>query len=299
MGLKTSLLFAAALFAAPAAIANPDAQTDGTIVVEGERITREEMKSDARAMIRQLAVTPWADQYARWNTAICPKLIGITHAEAARVVSAKIRAVAAEAGVEVAPEGCRSNIVIAFTGDAKTLFRQVAARRNQMFDFIMPQEAEALRKSDLPVRWWYGLQTGGTQGHFLAGAQLSPGGIGVPIDGGPTIALYNGGSLVYPPVQASVINAAIIVDVKLAEGTRLDALAAYIAMVALAPSRMPPRPLPVLSIANLFQGGARQTDLTDWDRAYLEALYNGGNQRTTFNQRGIMVGRMADRIAGR
>jgi hypothetical protein len=165
----------------------------------------------------------------------------------------------------------------------------------------MPQEAAALRKSDLPVRWWYALQTAGSQGHMAASGNEVPGGNRMPVNdfGGASIALYNGGSLINSPVQSSVLSAAILVDVNRAEGTRLDALAAYVAMIALAPSRMPPRELAVPSITNLFTADRDRSDLTEWDRAYLEALYTGANQRTSFVQRAAMVGRMADRIAGR
>lgn len=290
-------LVAALMFGAmaSAALANGAPTEPEELIIEGRRLTPEELRSDAAAMIRTLSVVPWTDQYARWNTPVCPEVIGTANEMVARTLIDKIRLVAAEAGAPLGKPGCDSNVVIAFADDAGKVFSKVAARRPQIFDVVQPYEAKALRHSTLPVRWFYALQTGGSMGQQLASGDEAPGAGELPVldFGQTTLQLYNGGRMIGMPTRANVVSAAIMIDIRHIEGTRLDALAAHVAMVALAPSRMPPKPLPVRSIANLYQGDADLTDLSAWDRAYLEALYAVPANRASTYQRAAMVGRMA------
>jgi hypothetical protein len=98
----------------------------------------------------------------------------------------------------------------------------------------------------------------------------------------------------------NLTSVSVLVDVNYATGIRLDALAAYLAFVTLAPTKLPPRAVPVRSISNLFaRPEDADTDLTDWDRAYLKALYRIVPNQSGFAQRAAMVGAMADAIAAR
>jgi hypothetical protein len=294
-------MFAAAMLAsAGAAAAQPAPPPSDEIVVEGEALKTAELEERASAMIRTLALLPTSDQYARWNAPVCPTVIGTPNARVIEALTDKLRLVAAEAGVPLGKPGCDSNLVIAFADDAGRLFSKVAARRTQIFETVLPREARTLRRSALPVRWWFGLQTGGAEGQGVASAAEAPGGTGLPtLDlGQSSIAVYGGGSLIDKPVRTNVMNAAILIDVRRVEGVRLDALAAYVAMMALAPARLPPAPVPVRSIANLFLGQSETTDLTAWDRAYLEALYRTPPNRAARAQNTAMAVRMAERIGG-
>lgn len=278
----------------------PAERADDDILVEGVTLSAGELRQQAGLMIRTLALLPTSDQYARWNTPVCPVVIGTPNARVVEALTVKLRLVAAEAGVPLGKPGRDSNLVIAFADDAGRLFSKVAARRTQIFETVLPREAQILRRSPLPVRWWHGLQPGGSEGQGVASGAEAAGGVGLPgLDLGQTsIAVYGGGSLVDSPVRTNVMNASILIDVRRVEGVRLDALAAYVALMALAPARLPPTALPVRSIANLFLGQPDVTDLTAWDRAYLEALYRTPPNRAARTQEAAMAARMAERIGG-
>lgn len=248
--------------------------TEPEIVVQGQRYTEEQLQSEARDFVTTLAVPSFNNQYSRWNAPVCPVVQGLGEAHA-RMVTDKVRAIAAEAGARVGKPGCDGNIVIVFTDDARGVYRKVAARNGGMFSTnnVGPAEHKALSQSDMPVRWWYGLSA-----MDLSGMRASPDRMGGAASSGDynsgTLNNYNGGSHIRTGIRMDQFAAAVLVDVKLAEGARLDALAAYVAMVTLTAQRMPSPPVSVRSIANLFVAGRdRETDLTDWDRAYLKALY--------------------------
>lgn len=242
------------------------------IVVQGRRMSEREVRQEARGFVTTFAAPSFNDQYARWNLPICPVVQGLSP-EHAKIVVDKIRLIATEAGARVAKPACDGNIVIVFTDDARAVYRKVAARRTQMFQYnaVTPDEHKVLSESDMPVRWWYGRALADAFG-VPASHDRSP------VAGGDfnsgSVMIYGGGSNIRSNVRVDQTAVAALVDVKLAEGVRLDALAAYIGMVTLAAHRIPVRPVAVTSIVNLFDAErAPETDLTEWDRAYLKALY--------------------------
>ena len=86
-----------------------------------------------------------------------------------------------------------------------------------------------------------------------------------------------------------------VVDVNLATGVSLEALADYIALVMLAPMRLPPDAPGVPSVLSLFDGSTRPTGLSVWDRAFLKGLYamqmnrSAQRQRQQFTRSGLPI----------
>lgn len=245
------------------------------ILVQGRRMSEREVRQEARSFVTTLAAPSFNDQYARWNAPICPVVQGLSP-EHAKIVVDKIRSIAAEAGARVAKPACDGNIVIVFTDDARAVYRKVAARRTQMFQYnaVTPDEHKVLSESDMPVRWWYGRALADAFGVSASPDRSLVAGVAGGDFNSGSVMIYGGGSNIRSNVRVDQTAVAALVDVKLAEGVRLDALAAYIGMVTLAAHRIPARPVAVPSIVNLFDAErAPETDLTEWDRAYLKALY--------------------------
>ena len=84
-----------------------------------------------------------------------------------------------------------------------------------------------------------------------------------------------------------------VVDVNLATGVSLEALADYIALVMLAPMRLPPDAPGVPSVLSLFDGSTRPTGLSVWDRAFLKGLYAMQMNRSAQRQRQQLISAMA------
>jgi len=273
------------------------------IVVEGR--APETLRKRAETLVRSVALVPEADQFARWNQPVCLKVSGLDERPAA-LVREKLLATAREGRVKLAKAGCAPNLLVIFTGDSRGLVKSVAARRTQMFESHSPAERRELLQGAMPVRWWYELRAEGRGGHKLAFA--SPAlelGMMMSQPGGLPSTGYSSGSVdnesnsgIGSRVRLGVASATVVVDANLAAGHRLDSVAAYVSLVALAPTRLPPRAAEVPSITGLFEGApdADAADLSAWDRAYLTALYQVSPDRAANVQRAAIAGRMAEAI---
>lgn len=301
MPVRAALLPLALLLAAPAAhAADPDA-----IVVEGKRMTRPEVASAAHELVRTTIVRPELGQYARWNGGICPRVLGIAD-EYAAVVLRRVRAVVADAGARLAPDRCRPNLVIAFAPDAKAAAGIVARSAPvRLWSSIRPAERDRFIESTLPVRWIYSLGASGSDGPALSGTptdrlsaiSVGEGGEGLPGFGDAITTTRSSSSLVDTNLIVSIRGAFVLVDLKGAEGFTLASVSNYVARIALAQTPLPPRNVTAASILGLFADtGNREVDrpLTDWDRAFLKALYRMPPNRAGWQQRNRIVSELVN-----
>jgi hypothetical protein len=313
-----SLLFLVAQSAVPPAGAAPDAAPvadDPTIVVEGTARTDAEVRTEAKSFVRAVAAAPnTSDQLARWNEAICPKVIGALPDEE-RPILERIHEVAKEAGIKISKrKHCDPNILIAFTSDPSGVVRQVFEKQPNRARSLPVAARTDLVSGAYPVRWWYDLKLEGRYGEAPIGDH--PALLGA-LDTGPGPGAGAGGQLAQSENQAGNVSdysssligtksrqsigaATIVIDVNRVKKLSHDALASYVAMVALAPLKLPPRPVPTPTITNLFRETPddRSEDLTEWDRAYLAALYKVAANRSADVQRSSMTATIARHMRG-
>lgn len=275
------------------------------IVVTG-RAPGESAQDAARAFVREVSAAPVSGQFARWKAPVCVKVIGLSDEHNAQV-AARIVAVAKEAKVRLGKPGCKTNLLIAFTPDANGLTSEMADRDGRRFSQLTAGERRLLTTSPLPVRWWYDTRIEGVDGHKLGGesamllnAQIegSPSGPGINArDGQVSVDGYNT-SLVGTRVRALVDQATVVIDVNLATGRTLDAVAAYAAMVTLARVKLGTQVAGSGSILSLFTPGASPPDdLSPTDRAYLAALYRIPANREARQQERAIAAQMVKLLA--
>lgn len=287
-----------------------------TIVVSGEAKTDAQIRDEAKAFIGAVAAAPGSsDQLGRWNQPICPKVLGGTPEEEALVL-ARIHAVAADAGIRVSKrKNCATNIIVAFTHDPSGIVGEIMKKRPHAARSLPVSARSDLVEGAYPVRWWYDLKVEGRSGEAPSGDSPALLGAlrtssGSPGDGAGgqiaqsehqsgNIADYSS-SLIGTKSRLSIGAATIIVDVNRVRGVSDDALASFVAMVALAPLKLPPRPVPTPTITNLFSDAPddREPDLTEWDRAYIAALYKTAANRTSNVQQGAMTAKIARTMRG-
>jgi hypothetical protein len=264
--------------AAPPAMPPPAAD----ITVIAPRLTDEQVAAAARAYAKQvLPPTPLYGQFARWQGPVCVKVSGIDPAYAPRV-AARITAAATAAGVKLAPAGCTPNLLVAFTLDAKRTVSVITNRMPKTLAKLTDEERRAVKDTPLPVRWWYYIKP--TDRNGVPAGPASRG------DGIETVN-YNS-SLIDTNLIASVNGAVAVVDVPLVTGTDLDALGDYLALVTLAPTRLPPKSPGVPSILDLFRtdkSDVPPATLSEWDTAFMAGLYKSVGSRRANWQRGQIV----------
>ena len=305
-----SMLFAVA----QTAILSEAASTaDPAIIVEGTPKTDAEIRTEAQAFVRAVAAAPnSSDQLARWNQPICVKVSGALEAEEKPIVE-RIREVASDAGIRISKsKRCDPNILVAFTSDPSGVVREVFDRQPHRAGSLPVSARSDLVDGAYPVRWWYDLKTEGRYGEapmgdspaLLNALDTSPGSASTgkfaqSENQAGNVADYSS-SLIGSKSRQSIGAATVVVDVNRVRNLSHDALASFVAMVALAPLKLPPRPVETPTITNLFSDTPddRAEDLTEWDRAYLAALYKTAANRSANTQRSSMTAKIARSMRG-
>lgn len=260
-----------------------------------------ELRKQANDYVRRTGIANSSDPAARWLEPVCPKVVGI-NADHAQIVEARMRKIAQVSGIKTAPPGCQGNIAVTFTNDARALMRQLAKKAPSRLAGLTPVQRDQLLTGDAPIRWWYNSRSQGADGmktansdSLLAGAQATDGntfstGIGGQSaigHGNETVQAYRSTIIGTLAVRA-LFKATVVIDVKLAQGRSLDAVAAYAAMVAFAETTPTSQPMPN-SILGLFDAGNVYTNPTDWDIALLRTLYSMPHARAGWKQRRMLV----------
>lgn len=279
----------------------PQVDHEEPIVVTGTQLTPDEARRRAVEFVRGAGVATSQRPVARWEDPVCPRVLGL-QAPYAEMVETRLRTIAEEARIDVAREPCRPNIVVNFAPDAGAVVRAVAARAPRRLEEVPNGARAALLDGPAPVRWWYSTDTRSRDGMAARDTPLPAVGNtsnGAPIipTGIPTLQHY-GSSIVSTQAARVLIAATVVIDVARVEGMPLDAVASYAALVAFAEIRASDFS-PSGSILGLFEADSRLRGMTEWDMAFLSALYRLPLDRTGRRHRGILVHELVAAERGR
>ena len=273
-----------------------------TITVIAPRLDAEKTAEAARTYADRVMPEPKYGQFARWRAPVCIKVSGIDPAYAPRV-EGRIQAVAKAADIPLAEAGCQPNLLVIFAPDAGKTIEVIVSRKPRTLRRLTAEEQRAVREAPLPVRWWYTITPTDRNGipavpnsAALGSANSGTGGKSlldvIPMNNETALTDSYSGSLIDTNLIASVTGAVAVVDVPLATGVSLDALSEYLALVTLAPTRLPPTSPGVPSILDLFRADAASAPpetLSRWDSAFLVGLYESVGSRRANAQRGQIV----------
>lgn len=268
--------------------------TDAPIVVTGQRLTREQARERAAVFVRQVGVARGDIAAARWVDPVCPRVLGIAQPYSG-IVEQRMREIAASAGMRIGPVGCRTNVSVSFVGDAEALMQEIDRRSPTRLNEVPRNERQAMLSGAAPIRWWYLTET--RSRHQMRNApralQTDTGGSGGGSSqaSGPlnvdALSQYDSSTISTLGTRA-IIDANVVVDLDRVEGRSLQAVAAYAAFVAFAEVR-PSAPPPDDSILGMFGPEAEARGLTDWDMAFLRAIYQLPLDRPARRHRGMLV----------
>jgi hypothetical protein len=285
----------------------PVATNDSAITVTGQKITKEEARKKASAFVRTATVIPQEDQYARRRDPICAAVSGIDTQYRAKVV-AKIASVADAVGVKMAKPGCNANLLVHFTNDASGYIANMAKVRPDLLRTMQPFERTALKQIAAPMRWLYATEARGSDDMKLSSAAKNSGAIPAEIGALEAVKIESSrgslntysASLIDTQLDVNLASAIVIVDVEKSTGFALDSVAAYSAMVSLAQIKLSTDYSSYPSILSMFSGAkganAAPRDLTEWDYAYLRALYKIPGSRNARAQRAKIYGEMVKQL---
>lgn len=251
----------------PPVVAAPDPETATEVEDVVVRGTLEDL---AREFVETASAPANYRALARWERELCLGVVGL-RAEAAHQIIDRVSDVARELEVPLGEPGCAPNAVIIGTDDGRSLAEGLVGERRRAFRIGFTRSnrgaraLETFRTSEEAVRWWHISFPYGENGTCLA----------IKIFQGPNpCATSTDRSFRGRGIIDVIRRAIIIVDVPKLEGTDFNALSDYLAMLVLAQIDPNGETARFDTILNLFDGEGGVSGLTQWDWAYLDALYD-------------------------
>ncbi|MBX9574330.1 MAG: hypothetical protein K2X07_01685 [Caulobacteraceae bacterium] len=260
------------------------------IIVDGRPLA-----TVAEEFVENVGEAPRGRGLARWNRPICVGAVNL-RADVAQPLIDHISGVAQDLGVDAADPGCRPNVIMIFTEDPRGVAGAIFQADPRGFSlgprtFHLSSDYEALfLDSDVPVRWW----TTSVPIDSETGQRASrlPG--DVDADGNPSAPyIFTSASRLNSQIRDDLARTFIVVDVTRMADVTPQQLADYLAFVALAQVDPAGDVSRQASVLNVFEDPASSDGFSDWDMAYLRALYRPGEPMRT-NRRAVSDGVAAE-----
>jgi hypothetical protein len=252
-----------------------------TAPVELEDLTVQGMsrRDAARQFVSRVATAPAGARLGRWNTPLCVSVANLK-APYGQMLADRIGDVAGGLGIKVGEAGCTPNVLVIGADDGPAVASALVEGWRRRFrppidNTNMGLAAlERFKTSDAPVRWW----------HISLPVSVETGELAARVAGGdPPYIDRRNVSRMRSPLRYDLNSATVVIDMTKANGVMLPALMDYTAMVVLA--QVDPRSdySDQPTILNLFNDPEGVTGMTDWDHAYLQALYQAEPDRASAN----------------
>ncbi len=284
MSLKHALAALTCLTLAPMSAMAQDTPPEEEVVVRAEGVD-EAIRSFVGAVTVEAGQT---DQIAIWGGRLCIGVMGMRGPQAQAVID-RIATHAYRLSVDLGEPGCSPNLLVIFTNDSDTVARVLVDEYRRVLAYHSNDGAtrgrtalEDFASTPRAVRWWH-----------VSNAADDSGAVAVDrgIGGPPAVTTSAGGSRIENPTHQTFTRAIIVVDSTRVAGMRVDSLADYVSMAALAQLDPEADTSAYHTILNAFQQGSpgnAELTLTDWDQAYLDGLYSSpANRDASFQRRGI------------
>jgi hypothetical protein len=270
-----SLFSGALLLLQPPAAAQdtrePDA--DGDIVVTGNADVERQLTD----FVGALTQAPGGGQLSRFETAVCPTVVGIPPAQKDAVV-ARIRVVAKAAGLAVGGRSCVPNVLLVVTGDKRAFLEGLRRKHSYYFGDMSASAVRRLIGEPGPAAAW---QVDGPLRN-ADGQELSSS-AGVAVN-----RTTRTGSRLSEGARPQFAAAAVVVESKALVGLTTTQLADYAAMRAFTradPSKLAASAPTILTILEAPMDSEVPITMTSWDLAFLRSFYAAPANLTAASQR--------------
>ncbi len=265
------------------------APEDQAVRLEDIQVSGRRLDDLIQSFVSEVAAPNRGRGIARWDRSVCVGAVNLRR-EAAQYLVDRVSTVAEDLGLSPGDPGCTPNLLIVATADGDAFARELVERRRRalrMGGSGMDRGAAALRdfqETSRPVRWWQvsmpvDSETG-QRAVRIPGECTND--CSSPMDYAPTINVSSASRLTTQIVD-NIFRAIIVVDVSKIGAVNSEQLADYIAMVSLAQIDPTADTSAYASILNVFNDPSSAPSLTEWDKAYLNGLYDA--QRTRQNVR--------------
>jgi hypothetical protein len=270
VALVAVLLAALSLFGGTAGAATATDELS-QITVEAQRQGTE---TRAHEFVSHAPVLVNSESIARWNKPICPMVAGLPRANGEFILE-RLSDIAAAVGATPAPSGCNVNFVIVVAADPVALLKTWAARVHyeNLFGDAGAMQIDRFLNTPRAVRVWYNHESSPANGAIETNdTPLTTGAESLKL---PSSRVFDASRVEHTEVWglSSVIE---LVDSGQIKGFKFGQLADYVAMAGLAEFNFDADFGTMPTILRLFNAPAETgiASLSDWDEAYLKALYH-------------------------
>jgi len=175
---------------------------------------------------------------------------------------------------------CTPNLIVAFVDDGQKVLQQVAEQRHWLFQGMPRHERLALLAEEGPARVWAATETRTRDGMLPVSNQTLGAGVLAaqdPVTGPRTVQLWSASSRMFLPMRQDITWVLVLFDRDDVRDMTLVQLADYATMRGLTRTRpVDADGATVDTILALFDPSAEPpAELTQFDRAYLGAIYRG------------------------
>lgn len=253
-------------------------------------------ETDVSEFVRAIGRRTGTDQLARWHDTVCPLTLGLRE-ELNDYITDTIVSLAEEVGAEAVPGDCRANLLVMITEDPAGAIESLREDRIDIYQSISLTDRAAIDRGETDVLAFSRIELRGADGRLpdIGGGSIEGDGamLGGVMPGRTKLA-----------TRADLNFRAILIDADHARGRTMQQLSAFAAMMALAEFDVREPVDPAFTILNLFQSTDNvPADLTDWDVAYLRALYATDGAYDADGQQSAMIreirASLAERMASR
>ena len=252
--------FASLSFAADAQTPSGSAQVakEPPIVVEGR------LKQAINGFVQRLTRSGPTDQIAAWKDKVCPLVLGIDPSEA-QFMEQKIDELARTVRLRAGGSSCLTTMAVVITPDPKAFIDEALRNYPMTLRTDGWDRLKRFVESNRPVRW-----------------------ISATDECGYSCGLS--GSRIRLSTRPSLAMILVIVDSAQLKGVNLGELSDYVALVALSnpDDRPSTHPNSMLSLFDYPRAPDASFELTDFDRAFLAALYHAPVDRSANAQRSMI-----------
>ena len=256
---------------------------------------------DAPHLVKRFGHATSGDRLARWRAPICVAVGGLATEHQTWIIS-RINDIARQAGAAVEPQPCDPNLIVIVAADDVALRAKVLKRSDEYLNVGSPKPIDKVQLSSFakddgaPAHIFYA--TGNVSA--VTGGALVPGysestqfgvndSFGAPVVNGTASRLG-------PMTEPGLTRVFLVLDGRQVSGRSLQQIAAYAAMVTLAEIRIDAPLTNPATITSMFAdakaGVTPASDLTEWDKAYLRALYGTASQMNLAMQQSFMADKL-------
>lgn len=288
-GLMAAVMMAGLQNPAPSPQTPPPSAQQEQATDLGEVVVSATARETASRFIESIGAPPSSRRLARWHNSVCVSVANLS-AQPAQYLVDRVSRLAEEMGIRSGEPGCTANVVIVATTDAPAVARQLVEENRNAFSpggsgmTLSKAALENFKTAERAVRWWHvSVPTDSESGERA---------VRLPGEEARTTNVSRASRL-RSDIRDDLNKVIIIIDVDRIGDTTFTQLADYVAMVAMAQIDADAATAGLPTVLNLFDNPQGTPGLTDWDVAYLTALYNGeANRSTAQGQAGELTGLM-------